>query len=203
MLPLVADADPRPHAGGRAAGQRPAAGARRRSGRGAGGDRQPGATSESRPRPRAAAPGLHLSTEIQRGTERGDPAWVQVSAEPVQLPLVGDIVSRVTLKADATMRMERSDDADSGHERRRGNAAIVMLSGIAFLMVLLVGLTDLRLFIARTKAQTAADSAVLAAVAELIPVIGEDPEGNAEEYAEANGARLLECVCEMGEPKRP
>ena len=81
-----------------------------------------------------------------------------------------------------------------------GNAAIVMLGGAALVMLLLVGLADLAsFFLARTKAQTAADSAALAAVAELIPAIGEDPEGKAEEYATANGAKLVECACSTGE----
>jgi hypothetical protein len=62
---------------------------------------------------RAAAPGLNLTLQIERGTERGDPARVDVSAKPVQLPLVGYMVSSVTLKGDATMRLERSDDADT------------------------------------------------------------------------------------------
>lgn len=74
-----------------------------------------------------------------------------------------------------------------------------MLAGAGLVMVLLVGLADLAsFFIARTRAQTAADSAALAAVAELIPTIGEDPEGKAEEYANANGAELLECSCSIG-----
>jgi len=83
--------------------------------------------------------------------------------------------------------------------REGGNAAILMLAGAGLVMVLLIGLADLAsYFIARTRAQTAADSAALAAVAELIPSIGEDPEGKAEEYANANGAELLECSCSMG-----
>ena len=61
---------------------------------------------------RAAAPGLDLTLQVQRGTERGDPARVEVSAKPMRLPLVGSMVSRVTLRAGATMRLERSDDAD-------------------------------------------------------------------------------------------
>ena len=60
---------------------------------------------------RAAAPGLDLNLQIQRGSERGDPARVDVTAKPVQLPLVGSMVSRVTLRGGATMRLERSDDA--------------------------------------------------------------------------------------------
>lgn len=60
---------------------------------------------------RAAAPGLGLTLQIQRGTERGDPAHVDISAKPTRLPMVGQMVSGVTLKARATMRLERSDDA--------------------------------------------------------------------------------------------
>lgn len=89
--------------------------------------------------------------------------------------------------------------AGRGSILERGNAAILMLAGAGLVMVLLVGLADLAsFFIARTRAQTAADSAALAAVAELIPTIGEDPEGKAEEYANANGAELLECSCSIG-----
>lgn len=59
----------------------------------------------------AAAPGLELTVAVERGTERGDPAHVQVSAPPAQLPFVGHIVAGLTMEASATMRMERSDDA--------------------------------------------------------------------------------------------
>lgn len=59
----------------------------------------------------AAAPGLSLSVDVERGTERGDPARVRVSAPPAQLPIVGSMVGGLTLEATATMRMERSDDA--------------------------------------------------------------------------------------------
>ncbi|HEX2054304.1 MAG TPA: TadE/TadG family type IV pilus assembly protein [Actinomycetota bacterium] len=60
-----------------------------------------------------AAPGLELSVQVSRGTKRGDAAKVQVSAAPAKLPLVGSIVEGMTLKASATMRMEKSDDAGS------------------------------------------------------------------------------------------
>jgi secretion/DNA translocation related TadE-like protein len=90
-------------------------------------------------------------------------------------------------------------DRRKGPDCEGGNSAIVMLAGAGMVMVLLIGLADLAsYFIARTRAQTAADSAALAAVAELIPSIGEDPEAKAEEYANANGAKLLECSCSMG-----
>lgn len=66
-------------------------------------------------------------------------------------------------------------------------------------MVFAMGLTDLAVFVlARTRAQTAADSAALAAAAELIPGLGTEPEGKAREFAEANGARLLSCQCALG-----
>jgi Flp pilus assembly protein TadG len=58
-----------------------------------------------------AAPGLKLSVHVSRGTERGEPARVNVTAPPARLPLVGDIVSGMTLKASATMRIEKSDSA--------------------------------------------------------------------------------------------
>ena len=60
-----------------------------------------------------AAPGLELQVQVSRGTERGDPAKVNVSAAPARMPLVGSIVDGMTLKASATMRMEKSDSAGS------------------------------------------------------------------------------------------
>lgn len=60
---------------------------------------------------RGAAPGLDLDVQISRGTERGEPAKVNVSAPPAKLPIVGEIVGGLTLKASATMRMEKSDSA--------------------------------------------------------------------------------------------
>lgn len=80
-----------------------------------------------------------------------------------------------------------------------GNASVAVVGGMAMVMVFLLGLSDLAVFfIARTRAQTAADSASLAAAAELIPGIGEDPEGKAREFAGANGARLVACDCDPG-----
>ncbi|MDQ4149377.1 MAG: pilus assembly protein [Actinomycetota bacterium] len=59
---------------------------------------------------RRAAPGLNLSVDVARGRARGDPATVKVAAAPVALPLVGQMVSGLRLRASATMRMERSDE---------------------------------------------------------------------------------------------
>ncbi|MEX0789267.1 MAG: TadE family protein [Actinomycetota bacterium] len=58
-----------------------------------------------------AAPGLNLDVKVTRGTERGDAAKVNVSAPPAKLPIVGEIVGGMNLKASATMRMEKSDSA--------------------------------------------------------------------------------------------
>ena len=51
---------------------------------------------------------------------------------------------------------------------------------------------------ARARAQMAADSAALAAIAESGPYGGDDPEIVASEYARMNGALLLSCVCPQG-----
>jgi secretion/DNA translocation related TadE-like protein len=81
----------------------------------------------------------------------------------------------------------------------RGSVAIASLAGMALVMVLLAGLGDLAsFFIARTRAQTAADAAALAAAAELIPGIGTDPISQAREFASANGGRLVGCQCRLG-----
>lgn len=91
--------------------------------------------------------------------------------------------------------MQRSRSPCADH----GNASVAVIGGVAMVMVFLLGLSDLAVFyMARTRAQTAADSASLAAAAELIPGIGEDPEGKAREFAAANGAELIACDCTMG-----
>ena len=50
----------------------------------------------------------------------------------------------------------------------------------------------------RAHAQTAADAASLAAVAESGPYGGGDPASVARDFAEANGAELTECLCDVG-----
>lgn len=56
---------------------------------------------------RRAAPGIEMSIEVARGRNRGDPVRVVVRGRPTALPLVGRIVADRTLKASATMRVER------------------------------------------------------------------------------------------------
>lgn len=50
----------------------------------------------------------------------------------------------------------------------------------------------------RARAQLAADSAALAAIAESAPYGGSDPHVAATEYARLNGARLVSCICPAG-----
>jgi D-alanyl-D-alanine carboxypeptidase-like protein/putative Flp pilus-assembly TadE/G-like protein len=50
----------------------------------------------------------------------------------------------------------------------------------------------------RTRAQTAADAAALAAVAESGPSGGGDPTGAARRFATINGGRVVECLCPPG-----
>lgn len=88
---------------------------------------------------------------------------------------------------------------DRTHSADHGNASIAVVGAVAMIMVFMLGLSDLAvLFLARTRAQTAADSASLAAAAELIPGLGTDPEGKAREFATANGANLTGCRCALG-----
>lgn len=90
------------------------------------------------------------------------------------------------------------DQAPRG-SREAGNASPVMVGGVAIVMVLMIGLTDLSVYyLARTRAQTAADAAALAAAAELIPGLGTAPEARAQEFAQANGAELRSCECALG-----
>jgi secretion/DNA translocation related TadE-like protein len=88
----------------------------------------------------------------------------------------------------------------SHNDAERGNASISLLGLVAVVTVLILGLGDLAVFLlARSKAQTAADAAALAAAAELLPGPGVGGRGGstleARRFAEANGATLLECIC--------
>jgi hypothetical protein len=68
------------------------------------------------------------------------------------------------------------------------------------LAVLLAGLTaDVSSTSAtKARAQAAADGAALAAVAESGPYGASDPGREAARFARLNGARLLECLCDVG-----
>jgi hypothetical protein len=66
------------------------------------------------------------------------------------------------------------------------------------LVVSVVGVEAARKSATRARAQSAADAAALAAIAESGPYGGEDPEIAATEYARLNGARMISCICPPG-----
>ena len=74
-----------------------------------------------------------------------------------------------------------------------------MLAVGALVVIVVLGLADLGIFLlARTKAQTAADAAALAAAADLLPGPKSRPETEARRFASLNGARLIACDCQPG-----
>ena len=77
----------------------------------------------------------------------------------------------------------------------------ILIAGVSLLLVLAFGwfTVDIgALESQRTRAQTAADAAALAAVAESGPSGGGDPSAVARRFATLNGARLVECLCDRG-----
>jgi hypothetical protein len=72
--------------------------------------------------------------------------------------------------------------------------AVLVLSLLLGSFVVQVG----RVAVRAARAQTAADAAALAAVAESTPYGSGAPLGAAERMAELNGAELLECLCDLG-----
>ena len=74
---------------------------------------------------------------------------------------------------------------------------------LALALVVSVGSAQLVTWLGRssklaTRAQTAADAAALAAVAESAPGGAGDPAGAADTYAGLNGALVTKCVCDPG-----
>jgi secretion/DNA translocation related TadE-like protein len=81
----------------------------------------------------------------------------------------------------------------------RGSVSIVAAVTIAVLAALTMGCADLaRALVAVGRADTAADAAALAAAQELAAPSGSAPSSVAADYAERNGATLVECSCEPG-----
>lgn len=81
----------------------------------------------------------------------------------------------------------------------RGSVSIVAAATIAILAALTMGCADLaRALVAVGRADTAADAAALAAAQELAAPTGSAPSSVAAEYAQRNGATLVECSCETG-----
>ncbi len=83
--------------------------------------------------------------------------------------------------------------------RDEGNASLGVLSLAAVVMILTLSLADLGIYLlGRSKAQTAADAAALAAAGELVPGLGRDPSALAAKFARLNGATLESCDCRRG-----
>lgn len=85
------------------------------------------------------------------------------------------------------------------HER--GSISLVVAFGLCLLALLALGIADLtRLADARTRTQTAADAAALAALQQMVrPITGApSPAEEATRFASANGADLVACACVEG-----
>lgn len=84
--------------------------------------------------------------------------------------------------------------------RQRGSASLVVAATLGLAAILSALSADLaRVASARTRAQTAADAAALAAAQELIVPSTMAPADVAEEYAERHGAHVTECRCRPGD----
>jgi Flp pilus assembly protein TadG len=86
------------------------------------------------------------------------------------------------------------------HEER-GSVTIVAAAILVVIAAMALGATDVwRVVAAKSRAQTAADAAALAAVQELaLPVSGADPAAQAALFAAHNGAQLETCDCSLGQ----
>jgi secretion/DNA translocation related TadE-like protein len=79
----------------------------------------------------------------------------------------------------------------------RGSVSIVVVGALGMATIVAAFAGDLsRVVTAKTKAQTAADAAALAAAQEIAVPSGATPADVAAEYAQRNGAELLGCRCE-------
>lgn len=82
-----------------------------------------------------------------------------------------------------------------------GSISILVAVGSLLMALFALAAADLgSMLVARARAQTAADAAVLAAVVRQAPVLGQgdDPEGAARDVAAGNGASLVSCECVVG-----
>jgi secretion/DNA translocation related TadE-like protein len=81
----------------------------------------------------------------------------------------------------------------------RGSVSVVAAASMAVIAALAMGCADLaRVLVVVGRAETAADSAALAAAQELALPTGRLPADVAAEYADHNGATLVECHCDTG-----
>lgn len=85
---------------------------------------------------------------------------------------------------------------------QRGSMSIIAATGALLLLLAVPVVADAGvMLLSRSRAQTAADSAARAAVARQVAALGQSgsPQAAAREQAEANGARLIDCICRTGE----
>lgn len=84
-------------------------------------------------------------------------------------------------------------------KRQRGSASLIVAATIGLAAILSALSADLaRVATARTRAQTAADAAALAAAQELIAPSSLTPAEVAQEYAQRHSAEVIECRCRLG-----
>ena len=80
----------------------------------------------------------------------------------------------------------------------RGSVTIVAAGAIVIVLVCTMGVADVgRVLTERSRAETSADAAALAAAQDLALDTG-DPEADAASYAVRNGAELVSCSCAAG-----
>ena len=84
--------------------------------------------------------------------------------------------------------------------RREGGSVSIVAAGVMTLAIVLsMGAADLaRVVVAKTRAQTAADAAALAAAQELALPSGLEPVDVAREYASRTEGELASCTCAPG-----
>ena len=85
--------------------------------------------------------------------------------------------------------------------RQQGAISILVATGTLLMTLFALAAADLgSLLYARSRAQTAADAAALAAIVRQAPILeqGDDPEAAARDAAERNGAMLVSCDCTVG-----
>ena len=81
--------------------------------------------------------------------------------------------------------------------RERGSVSLVAAAMLAMTLVMAIAAADVvRVLASAAEAQTAADAAALAAAQELALPSEADPADVAREFADRNGATLLECRCD-------
>jgi secretion/DNA translocation related TadE-like protein len=82
-------------------------------------------------------------------------------------------------------------------EGQRGSMSLLAAAGALTVLIMAMAIADVTVaLMARSRAQTAADAAALAAAQELLLPSTRDPADVASEYADRNGGSLVTCRCE-------